>query len=338
MKDRHPELFDLDRHLKAISKAGDPLEKLNKIMDWEIFRPLFKGFRKQEESQMGRPAYDEILMVKILILQQLYNFSDDQTEFMIRDRFSFLRFLKLDYHSNIPDAKTIWLFREKIKDAGLERALFDRFGKLLAEKGLLAKQGSVIDATFVEVPKQRNSKEENQQVKNGETPEAWQKNPAKLAQKDTDARWAKKGHQTFYGYKNHAVANVKKKLITDYIVTPASVHDSQAAPALLKKLPRGSSAHLDSAYVSDEISAVVKLRKLKAHVCAKGYRNRPLTKVRVKRNRRISRVRVRVEHIFGRMQQFGGDFIRTIGRRRAELQIGLQNLTYNIDRYRFLVS
>lgn len=338
MKQRHPEFFDFDRHMRAISNAGDPLEKLTAAIDWEIFRPLFKGLRRHEDSNMGRPPYDDILMLKILVLQQLYNLSDDQTEFMIRDRFSFLRFLKLDHHSNIPDAKTIWLFREKIKTAKLERLLFDKFSSLLAKQGMLAKPGSILDASFVEVPKQRNSKEENEQIKQGETPKDWKKKNHKLAQKDVDARWTKKNNQTFYGYKNHTMINGNKKLITDYAVTDASVHDSQAAPALLTKLTRGSSVHADSAYHTDDISAVIRKRKLDAHICAKGYRNRPLTRSQIRTNRRISRFRVRVEHIFARMQKFGGDFIRTIGMRRAEVQIGLQNLAYNLDRYRFLVS
>lgn len=338
MKHRHPELFDFDRHMEKISNAGDPLEKLSSVINWEIFRPAFKGFRKHEQSNMGRPPYDEILMLKILILQQLYNLSDDQTEFMIRDRFSFLRFLGLNHHSNIPDAKTIWLFREKIKEAGLERDLFDKFTSLLTKQGVLAKQGSILDASFVEVPKQRNNREENQKIKNGTTPEEWKEKPHKLAQKDTDARWVKKNNQSYYGYKNHTMINSKSKLITDYSVTSACVHDSQPAPGLIKNLPKGSSLHADSAYNSDEISAIMKKRKIKANICSKGYRNRQLTRSQIRTNRRFAKVRARVEHVYGRMHNFGGYFIRTIGFARAAVQIGLQNLTYNIDRYRILAS
>ncbi len=338
MKQRHPELFDFDRHLEKISMAGDPLEKLSSVINWEEFRPTFKGFRTYERANMGRPPYDDILMLKILILQQLYNLSDDQTEFMIRDRFSFLRFLGLSHHSNIPDAKTIWLFREKIKEVGLEKKLFDKFTQILSTQGMIAKQGSILDASFVEVPKQRNKREENQQLKEGTTPKEWKENLKKLAQKDRDARWTKKNQQSYYGYKNHTMVNSKSKLITGYSVTDASVHDSQAAPELIKKLPKESRLHADSAYNTEAISNSIRKRKIKAYICAKGYRNRPLTRSQIRTNRRFSKIRARVEHVYARMHKFGGDYIRTIGIARAKVQIGLQNLTYNIDRYRFLAS
>jgi len=330
---RHPELFDLERHLNLISMAGDPLVKLNQVIHWEKFRNIFSDFRKYKKNAPGRPPFDDVVMFKILILQQMYNLSDDQTEFQIKDRFSFMRFLNLDYHDKVPDAKTIWHFREMITQAGLARQLFDRFEKILTTHGLTAKKGMIIDATIVTAPKQHNTKEENETIKNDEIPADWKNNPPKLAQKDCDARWLKYKGASIFGYKNHAVADAKNKFVRDYVVTAANVHDSQPAPVLMDKFKTGETTYADSAYVSPDIENIIVEKKLKAKICAKGYRNRALTYLQKRSNRKKSRTRSRIEHIFGRMHQFGGDTLRSIGLARAQTQIGLQNLAYNIDRF-----
>jgi IS5 family transposase len=173
-------------------------------------------------------------MLKILILQQMYALSDDQMEFQIRDRYSFQRFLNVSIHDNIPDAKTIWLFREQLTEKQLDKVLFTKFEEFLVAQGFAAKQGAMIDAQIVEAPRQRNTKEENKEIKSGQIPADWKAKPAKLAQKDTDARWLKKNGQTYFGYKNHAVVDVRYKIIRDFTVTDASTHDNIPAPELLR--------------------------------------------------------------------------------------------------------
>ena len=268
---------DFSKNLQKISEIGDALEKLDDVIDWSIFRKKLKIIRKNNTGAGGRPAFDEIVMFKCLILQQLYELSDDQVEFQIRDRLSFMRFLGIQSFTEIPDSKTIWLFREKLTENNLTKKLFDLFLKMLEKKGFNARKGHLIDATIVSVPKQRNSREENQQIKNGTVPDDWNNNSPKLAQKDTDARWLKKNGEKYFGYKNHVLADVKHKFVRDYSVTPASVHDSQAAPDLLSKIPRGDKIYGDSAYHSDEISCVINRRNLIAKICAKGTRGKSLT-------------------------------------------------------------
>ncbi|WP_253730172.1 transposase [Treponema sp. OMZ 790] len=108
-------LFDEEDRLRVLSKLGDSLEKLNEKINWEIFRPLLKkALTKEPKGLGGRPAYDYVMMFKIIILQKLYNISDDQTEYQINDRLSFMRFLGLELKDKVPDAKTIWLFKEKL--------------------------------------------------------------------------------------------------------------------------------------------------------------------------------------------------------------------------------
>ena len=182
-------LFDEEDRLRVLSKLGDSLEKLNEKINWEIFKPILKkALNKEAKGLGGRPAYDYVLMFKIIILQRLYNISDDQTEYQINDRLSFMRFLGLELKDKVPDAKTIWLFKEKLIEARVSKKLFEKFEKELARNNLIGKEGTIIDATIVEAPIQHNSKDENEQIKNGKIPEHWQEeqNKTKLSQKDYD--------------------------------------------------------------------------------------------------------------------------------------------------------
>src|SRR3981081_3970220 len=114
--------------------------------------------------------------------------------------------LKKSSAGSIPDATTLWLFREKLAEAGLIEKLFERFDQDLAAKGYIARGGQIIDASIVPVPTQRNSRDENDQLRAGRTPAGWKQKPAKLRQKDRDARWTKKHGRSFFGYKNHVNA------------------------------------------------------------------------------------------------------------------------------------
>ena len=278
------------------------------------------------------------MMFKILVLQHLYNIADERTEFAIKDRLSFMRFLGLTLKDNVPDEKTIWLFRETLTQRGAIRRLFKKFNKHLNKMGLIARKGSIVDASFVEVPRQRNTRDENKDIRNGEVPEDWKEDPDKLRQKDVDARWTKKHGQSYFGYKNHAKVDRKSKLITNYTTSDASVHDSQKLGDLIE----GSDAHHDlfgdSAYSSDAIDKKLKRKKIRNRIHEKGYRKRPLTEEQKENNRQKSRVRARIEHVFGYMtNSMGGIFLTCIGMRRTTAAIGLMNLIYNMARYEQLM-
>lgn len=175
--------------VKKLSATGDPLLRLNALIAWQRFRPLLKKVRKlPRKSPAGRKPFDELLMFKVLILQRLYNLSDYQTEFQIRDRLSFMRFLNVQWQDPVPDEKTIWLFRQQLIHPQRLTPLFSCFEDFLYEQGFGAKTGSIIDASIVQVPRQRNHRTENAQLKRGETPAAWLTQPAKLCPKDQDAR------------------------------------------------------------------------------------------------------------------------------------------------------
>ena len=329
--------FDLGDRYAGLDEFGDPLVLLRKIIPWEAFRPELKAVWRmapeERKSNAGRPPWDEVLMFRVLALQQLYNLSDDQIEYQTRDRLSFMRFLDLGIEDPVPDAKTVWLYREKLAQAGMMRSLFDRFDAYLRDNGYLAMGGQMVDASIVPVPKQRNTREENEAVKAGKTPECWDENQSKKQQKDVDARWTKKHGKSHYGYKNHVNADRRHKFIRDYEVTDASVHDSQKLDDLIDADNTSSDVWGDSAYRSVETERKLAEKSYRSHIHHKGRRNKPLTARQIKTNRTRSRVRVRVEHVFGFQERsMGGKFIRTVGLVRARAKIGMMNLIYNMNR------
>jgi len=272
-------------------------------------------------------------MFKILILQRYYNLSDDQAEYQINDRMSFMRFLNLTISDDIPDSKTVWHFRERLTDFDLVEDLFSLFFRELETLGLIVNQGKIIDASFVEVPRGRNSREENKQIKNGETPERFEANPHIKSQKDLDARWTKKNKISYYGYKNHVKQDSVSKLIVTYCVTSASVHDSQKTDMLLTDKDKDQPLYADSAYSGEPQEKIITKKEMINQVCEKGVRNSPLTEKQKESNREKSRIRSRVEHIFGFMENsMNGMYIECIGIKRATAVIGLMNLTYNMFR------
>jgi IS5 family transposase len=337
---RQPGLFDWEDRADKLTALGDPLVKLNNEIDFDLFRPDLEGVHEKErKSNAGAKSFDAVLMFKMLILQHLYNLSDDGLEYQIRDRLTFLRFLGLELEDRVPDAKTVWLFRERLKVLGLVEVLFARFNEELARRGYAAKSGQMIDATFVEVPRQRNRREENAKIRAGEEPEGWD-DPVQAPmrrQKDTDARWAQKNNETYYGYKNHVNVDQDTKLIQSDEVTAANVHDSQVFEDLLDtetldERGRKRKVYADSAYRSAEREEQLAQNGVESQIHEKGARKTPLTVEQKAANREKSTVRARVEHVFGAQEQMGGHYVRSIGLPRAELKIGLTNLVYNLKR------
>ncbi len=329
--------FDLSDRYASLDAKKDPLVEINAVLPWEEFRPLLESvWRKPEnerKSNAGRKPMDAVLMFKTLVLSALYNLSDDQVEYQIRDRLSFMRFLDLGLGDRVPDAKTVWLYREALAQAGKVEDLFTLFDGHLARQGYIARGGQILDASIVPVPRNHNTRDENAAIKADEEPEGWENKLAKRSQKDVDARWTKKHGKSHYGYKNHVNVDRKHKLIRRYHVSDAAVHDSQVVDELLMRGNTASGVWADAAYRSEEIEAKLRARGLISRIHRKGKRGKPLTEQAMKSNRTKSSVRVRVEHVFGaQANDMGGTLVRTIGLARAKAKIGMKNLVYNIRR------
>jgi IS5 family transposase len=368
--------LDEENRLIRLSKLGDPLEKIEGNINWEEFRPtivkalkettearskaekngkddgcradeakealfLYQEGAKPKAAKGGRPAYDCILMLKIVILQQLYNIANDAMEYQINDRLSFQRFLGLSLGDRVPDGSTIWLFKESLKNTNAERKLFKQFTDKMEDQGVITRKGSIIDATFVDVPKQRNMRDENKIVKEGGIPEAWEApdQANMLRQKDLDASWAKKNDEVHFGYKDHTKVDAQSKLIVEYRVSDAAMHDSQVMEELIDE--KDNAVNADSAYASEEMNERIleQYPHITLRIHEKGARNRPLTEEQKESNREKSKVRCRVEHVYGHMTvSMGGIIVRTIGFFRAKFHIGMKNFAYNLYRYAFLKS
>lgn len=328
-----PGFFDLDDRFKKLNER-DALLQLDRFVNWEVFRPTLDAVRRPlPANHAGRRPYDNLLMFKGLVLQHLYNLSDEELEFQIRDRLTFMRFLGLHPEATTPDRNTFWGFRELLVKADVSKSLFVDFELHLHEQGYSARKGQIVDASFVEAPRQRNSREENETIKKGEVPPTLAENPACLRQKDLDARWTKKNEETHYGYKNHVCIDNEHKLIREYEVTSAEVHDSQV---LLEILTENDSRQVwaDSAYRSEEIELMLAVSGYRSCIHERAYRDRPLTAHQKAKNQAKSRVRARVEHVFGSMtNEQDGLHVRVIGILRATAKVGLTNLVYNLRRF-----
>lgn len=348
--------FDVDERLAALSAAGDPLERLASVVDFELFRPVLeRALKRSDGSRGGRPPYDPVMMFKVLVLQTLYSLSDDAVEFMIRDRLSFMRFLGLGLGDRVPDAKTVWLYREQLVRAKAMETLFVRFDKALHEAGYLAMGGQIIDATVVAAPRQKLSDEEKATIRGGGTPENW--SDAKRRQKDLDARWtlkrgrskrsdasemkaaeptpAKAGVQIavpLFGYKNHAGIDRTHGFIRRWTVTSAAAHDSRPFEGLLDPNNTAARVWADTAYRSQKNETAMARRGLVSMVHFRKPRGKSLPPQHAKANAARSAVRSAVEHVFAGQKHRMKLFIRTVGIERARIKIGMANLVYNFSR------
>lgn len=327
-------LFENAQTLESLSKQGNPLEFISGIIDFEMFRPILEEslHTQERKSNAGRRPIDPVLMFKVMFVQRLYGLSDEQAEYQIKDRTSFRDFLGIVTVDDVPDARTIWKYREELTRCNAYDDLFRCFYAHLQSLGLIVNEGKIIDASFVVSPRQRNTREENQAIRNGEGESLWNDNPHKKCHKDIDARWTKKGGDTFYGYKDHAKVCRKTKLIMGYDTTPASVHDSQRGAELVDSNDvEGEEFWLDAGYVGTEDGFVK--NGMTPIICEKGYRGHPLNEEQKQNNRTKSKVRCRVEHVFGFIERsMGGLVFRGVGILRASAAVAMTNLTYNIAR------
>jgi len=329
-----------DNRLSRLSDMGDPLEKVSGVVNWEMFRPkLEEAFFREPKGPGGRPPIDRVMMFKIVMLQKWYQIADDNTEYMINDRLSFQRFLGLTLNDKVPDAKTIWAFKEQLKESGVDLELFTLFTEIMEGQGVITREGSIVDASFVDVPRQRNTRRENEIIKEGNVPEEWlaEGKENMLEQKDVDARWAKKNDETHYGYKDHVKVDKDSKMIVCFTVSAANTHDSQCFHELLDI--KDKAAWADSAYIGEDLHKGIlhDFPTIKLHINEKGFKNKPLTDEQKENNREKSRIRARVEHVFGHMTNaMGGMFIRCIGIDRAIHEIAMKNLAYNLQRFVYL--
>ena len=349
-----PGFFDVEERLQRLSSLGDHLEAFAVAVDFEMFRAdLVAALGYLDGAQGGRPPFDPVMMFKILVIAAMDNLSDERAEFLINDRMSFMRFLGLSLADRVPDARTIWLFREKLTKAGAIDSLFARFDAALRASGFIAMSGQIVDATLVAAPRQRNTEEEKKAIKDGRIPEAWQDHPAKLRQKDRDARWTVKFRKAkakedgskppcdiaipVFGYQNHIAIDRGFGFIRKWQASDAAAYEgARLREGLLDKTNTASSVWADTAYRSAANEIFMEKNGFVSRVHRKKPKGKPMPDALRRANAEKSKVRSRVEHLFAEQKDRMGLFIRTIGVARAKVKIGMANLVYNFKRLIFL--
>jgi transposase, IS5 family len=346
---RQPGFFDVDERLRRLSDLGDRLEAFGQVVDFELFRPeLEAALCYSDGAKGGRPPCDAVLMFKLLLIQAHNNLSDERTEFLINDRLSFMRFLGLALGDRVPDATTIWLFREKLTKAGAIDSLFARFDEAVRAAGYIPMSGQIIDASLIAAPRQRNTEAEKADLKAGRIPQAWQDRPAKLRQKDRDARWTVKVTKAkpkedgtkqvdiavpAFGYQNHISIDRRHGLIRRWAVTDAAASAGQLLrQGLLDRTNTASDVWADTAFRSKANEAYMAANGFVSRVHRKKPTGRPMAERTRRANARKSAVRSRIEHVFAEQKSRMGLLVRTIGIARARVKIGLANLAYNMKR------
>ncbi len=324
-------LFAASERRDKLDRLGDPLRVLDRHIDFAALASEVDRVAPRVVSPLGgRPPYPTALMVRLLVLQQLFNLADEQVERQVLDRLSFQRFLGLLDSSSIPDAKTLWAFKARIAQHAAAEALFAAVQAQLARHGYLARCGQLVDATIIEVPRQHVSKDEKALLDQQALPVEW--TPGMRRQRDIEARWTQKHGKSFFGYKLHASADVKYKLLRKVEISPAQEHDSRHFQTLLDADNTGRKVYADSAYASAATKAFLKAKGYVDQVQRKGTAHRALSEAQQRRNQALSKVRSRIEHVFGRIRGMGGKGIRTIGLARARFGLTVKAATYNVQR------
>ena len=354
MAGRQPGFWDVEERLRELSAQGDPLEKLAATVDFEIFRAtLDAALVPRDRSTGGRPPFDPVLKFRMLVLQAMHGLSLAQTEFLVADRLSWMRFCRLGPGDAVPDANTLWDFREALIAAGTLDVLFAQLDRAITEAGYLPMAGQIVDATLVAAPRQRNTEAEKVRIKAGDKAEdIWPGKPAKARQKDVDARWTVKFSKAkpaadgkprvdiaipAFGYKSHISIDRRHGIIRRAKVTDAAAHDgARLREGLIDPNNTASDVWADSAYRSAENERFLARLGKVSRIHRRKPPGRPMPKRMASANAAKSAVRAHVEHPFAHQKGPMGLVIRTIGLARATATVTLANMAYNMTRWGWL--
>jgi hypothetical protein len=204
----------------------------------------------------------------------------------------------------------------------------------------------MMDASIISAPRQRMNIQEKESVKQGEIPASWQAKPAKLAQKDLDARWVVKYSKSntkedpqaidlavaCFGYKNHICIDREYGFVRRYQTTAANCYDGHLLSALIDPQNTDQQVWADTAYGSEQNKNILESRGLVSMINEKKPKNQPMPKQTLDSNRRKSLIRSKIEHVFAVQKTQMHLIIRSIGIKRAHVKLGLANIAYNMKR------
>lgn len=331
-----PDLFADEARKRKVDSLGDPLQVIERHIDFAELTQLVDALLPRGDGRKGgRPPYPTEVMVRILVLKHLNNLSDERMEYMLLDRMSYQRFCLLASSSNVPDRNTLWQWQQRLGVQGAT-ALFQGVDNQLHRHGYLARCGQIIDATLVNAPVQHFTKQERQQLEQGEVPAQW--SAAKRRQKDLDATHTKKHGKSYHGYKMSVGVDAKHKFIRTVVTGTASEHDSTHFDDVLSGDNTGMDVYADRGYPSRDRSEMLHALGYRDRIQRKGRTGKPLGERQKRRNRRIAETRARVEHVFAGIRHMGGKLVRTIGQARATVAMTMMATCYNVKRLATLLK
>ena len=342
------------------------LEQLDAVVDWEGFRAVLESIWPctVDDGGRGRSSWDAVLMLKVFVYGKLQgNLSDAQLEEHCLCNLRVKRFLGLGLE-RYPDEKTIHKYRSELAKSGRWEELFMKFHEQLVAKGYQIKEGVMIDASVMPSPVQRQVATEKTHTEVAEEPvstaaavveeteqeavvemardQVEEPSEAQQRQLDRDASWVTRPGKSEHGYKLHIVMDVGHKVIWVVEATAANVHDSKMALGVLEKVPRGHPVYGDRGYDSAKLRSELQARGLEPRIAARSRQSNETRAAKVERietNQQFAKTRVRVEHGFAMIKHnMGCRLHRGIGLARAQSELGLTCLVYNMARLRFLAA
>jgi len=320
--DQRFQLGILDQLASQSGQVSRSTKRLQQIDQWIDWQPLYQIGRRIDKTgpKGGQPRKPVRWMIRGLFLQYLYQLSDPQLEDQLIDRLSFRRFVGLPLDQNVPDFSTFWRFRESLAEQGLVSELFEEINRQLQAKGLLLKQGTVVDASIIESVNRPLSDKKRSEL-----------DAEPSSQIDTDADSTRKGGRYYFGYKGHIGVDIGSKLIRKVDFTPASPHDSTVLEELISEDER--SLFGDKAYGRASLKQIARENGWYYGILDKGKSNAPLSNSQRKRNRKLNSVRAAVEHPFASIKdRYGMRWAQAKTKVRNEARFIMAAICWNIER------
>ena len=342
---RYDQLSLLDQFIDpGRSKSDRFFQSIDHSVDWE---PIEEELSVIHGSRMGRPGITPLLLFKVLLIQRFYNLGDEAAEDALNDRKSFARFVGLPLDEPAPDHSSISRFRSELVRRGLMDKLIASLTGQIQAKGLILKQGTLMDASFItsaahppsapRKPKDKPSPAEAAAQPASETPAApdaaaEDQDPftaGKRSRVDPDARWAKKGHKAYFGYKLHIAIDDEHRIVRTHRLTPANVNDCEVGPDLVQ--PDGGAHYADKGYPSQPLRDKLAAHRLADGIMQLGTKHYPLSPASRRRNRLLAGVRSKVEGVFAETKcRLGLLRARYMGLDKVQFECDLVVFAFNL--------
>lgn len=306
------------------------LQQIDTLIDWSVFeKELHKVCKRSIQDAAGRPAYNPLVLFKMLLLQTWYNLSDMGVEDMVNENLAANAFCGLRVEDTVPDHSTLSRFRSELVEKKAMSRLLAKLNVQLTHQGVLVQQGSILDAAITPTSRKPHGKPTYKLPEHPDTP------PTKELKSgvDQEAAWVKKGNKLQYGYKRHYLAAEETGLVIAVHTTSANVHDGQCIEACLDQvaLPRGSRLLADKGYCSAKNDQLLRQRGLRSGIQRKAARNRPLSRWEKRYNVLVGRSRYKIERVFGSIKRwFGRLEARYVGMAKTHGQHVLEAMAYNL--------